>query len=801
MTFGRFENPDDLAGQVIEFYIGCVEDEARGDVFVQLGSADYVELEDGLSPVLGARSLPDNRAAERFRQEHEVGPGGSIVAGWPLIVGTHPRERRGGVLVASPLLMVDVRLARNGKVWSIKPAGSDVDFNHFALELLDVDRYERNYLAQLVQDSPEVREARWAEDRADAILRILCDYGIKGLAHLDPRALVPQSRSAGIHNTGLIFAPIGSTLFTSMLLEDLQEMSDNPVLLTSGPVATMLGLATTPPASFPIPHPTVLPSTLAQDQAVSSAMENVLTVVTGPPGTGKSQVLVNVVAAAVARGESVLFASKNNRAVDVVFDRLKETNYDPCIIRVGWVSMRGGVAARIAKILEVAPRIVDFQAARRRWSSIEVQVRNIHERLRALRLRDERIVELQATTARRELDDQLRELDQERTQAGLDLLNAWWQKVREDNPDARVAAEKLAEQLAAERHDNELVPATLPLIPVWGVTNLSARTNLPLDEGLFDLVVIDEASQCDVASALPLLVRGRRALIIGDPHQLTHIASLSPTREMTIGRRCGLTEDRINEFSYGNKSCFGLAASRVNESTIFLDQHFRSHPAIIGFSNKLFYNGQLEFRSVNRPQEGLTPIEWMEVDGDSEHGRGSSLINYQEAVALAEALAKNVQAYLEQDYSKRLSIGVVTPYRAQVILINDLLKNLIYELDLKVTVTIPYGPQEERVQSGSANSQFEVRIGTAHWFQGDERDVMYFSPVVGPSTTKEQAAWAADPNLVNVALTRACRRLVIFGNTEACRSSETVLADLVEYVIRTLGQKDLHNVAELRGAL
>lgn len=64
-------------------------------------------------------------------------------------------------------------------------------------------------------------------------------------------------------------------------------------------------------------------------------------------------------------------------------------------------------------------------------------------------------------------------------------------------------------------------------IPVWIVTSLSARRALPLTENLFDLVVIDEASQGDIASALPILFRARRAVVIGDPHQLRHISTLS----------------------------------------------------------------------------------------------------------------------------------------------------------------------------------------------------------------------------------------------------------------------------------
>src|SRR5690606_804711 len=67
--------------------------------------------------------------------------------------------------------------------------------------------------------------------------------------------------------------------------------------------------------------------------------------------------------------------------------------------------------------------------------------------------------------------------------------------------------------------------------PIWITTALSVRNAIPLRSALFDLVVIDEASQCDLASAVPLLYRARRAAVIGDPHQLRHIASISTKQE------------------------------------------------------------------------------------------------------------------------------------------------------------------------------------------------------------------------------------------------------------------------------
>src|SRR5262249_23757409 len=78
------------------------------------------------------------------------------------------------------------------------------------------------------------------------------------------------------------------------------------------------------------------------------------------------------------------------------------------------------------------------------------------------------------------------------------------------------------------------------LLPCWAVTSLSARGKVPFEAGHFDLVVFDEASQCDIASALPLLYRAKRAVVIGDPKQLTHISGMPRGQDAKLLQRFDL---------------------------------------------------------------------------------------------------------------------------------------------------------------------------------------------------------------------------------------------------------------------
>src|SRR5947209_20281597 len=76
----------------------------------------------------------------------------------------------------------------------------------------------------------------------------------------------------------------------------------------------------------------------------------------------------------------------------------------------------------------------------------------------------------------------------------------------------------------------KLFPSLIDRLSSWAVTSLSTRGRLPLGLSFFDPVVIDEASQCDIVSALPLLFRAKPAVIMGDLKQLGHISAIPPTR-------------------------------------------------------------------------------------------------------------------------------------------------------------------------------------------------------------------------------------------------------------------------------
>ena len=93
--------------------------------------------------------------------------------------------------------------------------------------------------------------------------------------------------------------------------------------------------------------------------------------------------------------------------------------------------------------------------------------------------------------------------------------------------------------------------------------SLSAKSKIPFKANQFDLLVIDEASQNDIASVLPLLFRSKRAVIIGDEQQLKHISGISPKEDLNLLESFDLLENE-SIWSYSQNSLFKIADSKCN---------------------------------------------------------------------------------------------------------------------------------------------------------------------------------------------------------------------------------------------
>lgn len=680
--------------------------------------------------------------------------------------------------------------------------------------------------------------------------------------------------------------------FTLGLEAELNKLSKETNLSGSMLGRLVDGTPSVVPASTTSGVLEVLPLNHEQREAIRRALSQQVTVITGPPGTGKSQVVSSMLINAAWQGKRVLFASKNNKAVDVVEARVNELGSSPVLVRLGAMKHQSRLAEYLASLSSAASdagdkkaydeafaertelnRRIDELEARRAafirarneldqleqsiepdrslldagvrfeavarvdWEVTRRRLRHLAERAKELdrsaaswierlfwwALRPARRLRLEeAIRSTREAIDALAikapagPVDDAATLSWREVavqalarvdsasrLARYWTALRslQSAPDlAQVArreavlhadllsnAERLwelwlrkrpGEITPAQRRDLQLYATTLnmvtelgeaklpadiraqyqkasdhcgSLVPAWAVTSLSVNKRIPFEQGLFDLVVIDEASQCDIASALPLLYRAKAVVVLGDPKQLGHISALPRGHDAKLLSKHKLVETHLG-WSYSHQSLFDLMAGHADGGIVSLLDHHRSHPDIIAFSNEQFYEGRLRVATrhgkLRLPEQGGPSVRWVDVRGRVSSPTGSGAMNDAEARAVVAELRR-----LILDGGYKGSIGIVSPFRLQANRINELVR------------------QDDALAAALDAQGF--LCDTVHKFQGDERDVMFFSPVVGPGMSEgSQLFLRRTPNLFNVAVTRARSALIVVGDRAAVSECE-----------------------------
>jgi very-short-patch-repair endonuclease len=285
----------------------------------------------------------------------------------------------------------------------------------------------------------------------------------------------------------------------------------------------------------------------------------------------------------------------------------------------------------------------------------------------------------------------------------------------------------------AQQHLNqcrEAVPAwVMPLHRVWDTVD-------PMP-GMFDVIIIDEASQCGV-EALPLFYLGKTILIVGDDKQISPDAVGVPRD--AVHR---LMEEFLHDFHF--KSSFDVESSlfdhgklRYGTRRITLREHFRCMPEIIRFSNDLCYSDTPLIPLRQYGPGRLKPLDHFFVSGGYREGSGYRTINRPEAKAIVE---KVVELCGDCRYSKKTIGVVVLQGEAQAALIeNQLLERL--------------GAEEME--------QRRLVCGNPYSFQGDERDIILLSLVAASNAQIGTLTKAADERRFNVAASRARDMMILF---------------------------------------
>jgi very-short-patch-repair endonuclease len=351
-------------------------------------------------------------------------------------------------------------------------------------------------------------------------------------------------------------------------------------------------------------------------------------------------------------------------------------------------------------------------------------------------------LERRATTDDRALARRLEAQQAQLRDVTIDLVDrrAWLAQLRRTDLEARQALIGWADTQrkigkgtgkrapALQRRARELLTRAREAVPVWIMPLSRVAENFDPRQGRFDVVIVDEASQCDLLGMFALYL-GDGAVIVGDHEQVSPSAigeSAEETSALVSQFLAGIPNSHLYD---GQTSVYDLARQSFGE-TIGLREHFRCVPSIIGFSNHLSYGGQI--RPLRDPDTARRPhtVEYPIPTAFSPDRLGKVNDAEARAVAALVAAAMSLPEYDGKTFGAISLLGDDQATRIQA---------LIQQL-------VPLGDLERR----------RFVAGNPAQFQGDERDVVFLSmvdvPADQPLALQERASFK---QRYNVASSRA----------------------------------------------
>ncbi len=280
---------------------------------------------------------------------------------------------------------------------------------------------------------------------------------------------------------------------------------------------------------------------------------------------------------------------------------------------------------------------------------------------------------------------------------------------------------------------------------------------VPLERELFDLIIIDEASQVSIAQALPAFVRAKKVLVLGDRNQFTNVKTANASKMINQSYKARIVEQfkreeapdvaLLNQIKmFDIKTSILEFVERIANLKIMLKKHFRGYPDIIGFSSKYFYDGSLQAVKIRgKPIDEV--IEYVEVEHDGLHEIKTNT-NPLEADAIIDRLK------VFSEFENPPDVCVITPFNEQQRLILERVRNLPGGNDL--------------------SDRLRLRIFTFDTCQGEEAEVCIYSMVATPLRDRLNYIFARDIThyddveeslrlqRLNVGFSRAKEQIIIF---------------------------------------
>ena len=472
----------------------------------------------------------------------------------------------------------------------------------------------------------------------------------------------------------------------------------------------------------------------SQKEAVKSAiLANDFYLIQGPPGTGKTMTAIEIINQAVKKNKEILATADSNVAVDNLVERL---------VNMGTDVLRLGHPIRVTPLLRkhtLDYKILDHPKYK--------EAEKLREKANELLDKQEQYQHPGDSLKRGMNDDQIiRKAEQNKGARGVKPAiieeMAEWIKLQQEIDELFNKINKLEETAVKD---------LLEKADVVCATNSTAGSEL-LSEYNFDLIIIDEATQSTEPAALIPFIKGKKAVLIGDHKQLP------PTILNEKAAKKGL-----------NKSMFERLYEIYGKSIrSMLEIQYRMHDDIMNFSNKEFYNNKLKSSSnvANHTLEDLGyKMKGKECFTDKSLNPDKPIVFIDTKMMTAN------------ERSLKGSNSYDNPVEMQILLdiVDEALKSKLKPKDLAFIA-----PYKDQVDLFKKHNNIEnLEINTVDGFQGSEKEVILISLV--RSNSHNNIGFLRDLRRLNVALTRAKRKLIIIGDSSTIEKNETY-KNLVDYI-------------------
>ncbi len=376
----------------------------------------------------------------------------------------------------------------------------------------------------------------------------------------------------------------------------------------------------------------------------------------------------------------------------------------------------------------------------------------------------------------------IRQLKEESRDLILKILNAKRKKSlkeAESNPRTRFQIRHLKEILKRKKKTYSFVQLReqieykrlLSFFPCWIMSIEDVARIFPLQAGLFDYLIVDEASQCNQATALHLAYRAQRMIVVGDSKQMknpnTQFLS-DPVVRFNLTKH-GLDRHPKAEFFHGRKSLLDLADGCSDTASVFLNEHFRCEPPLIAFSNEKFYDRALRILTPFRSKHFNPCMEIKLINGAFDDPDGTKQNEIEADAVIAELKRMIDRGELEGDKKgKKLSVGLLSPFRNQA----SLLQSKMYEAF---------------EEDPSKIKEYDIIASTVDGFQGDERDVILYSFRYAPNSKPgsiialQRESDEHSLGRINVAFSRPRRKAICFISVPKEKFPSGLIRDYLDH--------------------